>query len=246
MKYRLAEARHGFMFYNPHDVYVGRSFERYGEFSEGEIGMFRELVGPEDIVIDIGANIGAHTVWFAQRAQHVIAFEPQRLVYQMLCANLVVNNLHNVSTYQAVVGPQPGQCLVPVLPPDQDNNFGGLWGSNHTEGEPVPVVALDQFPLPRVNFIKIDVEGMETEVLKGARGMIDHFKPILYVEDDREEQREALRALITSMDYEFEEHNTMLFNPENFKDEDENVFDQAASFNLVCSPKGAIRSSVIQ
>src|SRR2546421_9260159 len=88
---RMKRCRHGYMLYNVHDQYIGRSLDRYGEYSEGEIELFSQLIKPNDVVIDVGANIGAHTLWFAQRTLPdgiVIAFEPQRLVFQTLCANM--------------------------------------------------------------------------------------------------------------------------------------------------------------
>src|SRR5260370_1945855 len=63
----LKACRYGHMLYNIHDVYVGRSLDLYGEFSEGEVGLFRRLVKPGDLVLDVGANIGPHTLFFSPR-----------------------------------------------------------------------------------------------------------------------------------------------------------------------------------
>ena len=79
------------MLYNVNDDYIGRSLDIYGEFSEGEIEAFSLLVHPGDIVLDVGANIGSHTIWFAQAVGPtggVMAFEPQRLLFQTLCPTL--------------------------------------------------------------------------------------------------------------------------------------------------------------
>ena len=62
---RLKATRYGLMLYHPKDAYIGRSFDLYGEFSEGEVGLFRQLLQPGAVVLDIGANIGAHTLYFA-------------------------------------------------------------------------------------------------------------------------------------------------------------------------------------
>jgi len=72
------------MIYNKNDMYVGKSLELYGEFSEGEVDLFRQLVHQGDTVLEIGANLGAHTLVLAQLAGEggcVYAFEPQRLVF---------------------------------------------------------------------------------------------------------------------------------------------------------------------
>jgi hypothetical protein len=88
---RVKQCRHGMMLYNVHDLYVGRSLDQYGEFSQGEIDLFGQILKPGQVVLDVGANIGAHTLWFAQTvgpSGTVLAFEPQRIVFQALCANL--------------------------------------------------------------------------------------------------------------------------------------------------------------
>ncbi len=226
------------MLFNPKDTYIGRSLEVYGEFSQGEVELFDAVLSPDHVVLDIGANIGAHTVFFAKKVQHVIAFEPQRLVFQTLCANVALNNLTNVHTHQVAVGNEPGELLIPVLDPEAENNFGGLPAMGHSAGEPVPLLPIDMMDLARVDFIKIDVEGAELEVLKGATQTINRFKPVLYVEDDREENRESLHAYLDEvLEYEFDLHTPLLFNPDNHAGVQENVFGHVASLNLVCTPK---------
>lgn len=232
--YQLKETRHGWMLYNPLDKYVGRSLHCYGEFSPGEVEMFDALIQPGHVVIDAGANIGAHTVWFARRARFVFAFEPQRILFQVLCANIAMNEFMNVQTYQMALGEAPGEVRVPVLDVTVENNFGGLCAKGHDEGEPVGLMALDQMSLPRLDFIKIDVEGMELDVLKGAVNQIERHRPVLYVENDRKENSEELKDFIAGLGYAVEEHTTRLFSPENHNNNVENIFGDAASFNLIC------------
>ena len=91
---RSAECRYGTLLFNQNDRFIGKSLELYGEYSEGEIDLFRQVVQPGTIVLEIGANIGTHTLFFARQVGHdglVIAFEPQRLVFQCLCANMALN-----------------------------------------------------------------------------------------------------------------------------------------------------------
>ncbi len=59
---RVVRARHGDFAYNHHDIYIGRSLEKYGEFSELEVDLFQQICREGDIVIEVGANIGTHTV----------------------------------------------------------------------------------------------------------------------------------------------------------------------------------------
>lgn len=238
---RLKDCRHGKMLYNQNDQYVGRSFDEYGEFSEGEVDLFRKIVRAGDVVIDVGANIGAHTIFFANATAPggaVIAFEPQRMVYQTLCANIALNSLMNVFAERMAVGDTPGSLLVPDLDPRVPLNFGGLSIEGNTSGVPVPVVTLDATPLRGVRLIKVDVEGMEAAVLRGARQTIARLKPILFVENDRDEKSHELIAVVHELGYDAWWHYAPLFNPNNFAGNPKDVFDGIVSHNMLCIPRG--------
>ena len=82
------------MLYNPRDMYIGRSLDLYGEFSEGEVEVFAQILREGDLALDLGANIGCHTVFMAKKVGDkgvVIAVEPQRLIFQLLSANVALN-----------------------------------------------------------------------------------------------------------------------------------------------------------
>ena len=236
----VANCRLGRMLYNRHDAYIGRSLALYGEFSKGEADLFRKIVRPGEAVIDVGANIGAHTVLFAQLAGpegFVIAFEPQRIAYQMLCANLALNSITNAWCFQEAVGAEPGSILVPFVDPTKDNNFGGLPLGMHESGQSVRIVTLDSLNIGRCRLIKIDVEGMEAEAIKGATETIARHRPLLYVENDRDDNTKSnLIGLIQSLGYSTYWHCPMLFDPNNFLGNPENVFSNLASHNMICVP----------
>ena len=237
---RLKQCRHGLMLYNINDQYVGRSLDLYGEFSEGETAIFRQLLRPGDIALEIGANIGAHTVFLAKTVGEtggVLALEPQRLVYQILVANVALNSLTNVWPMQLAAGSAPGQVRVPDLDPRQSHNFGGLQLGGSDVGDAVPVVRGDDLGLVRCRLIKVDVEGMELDVLKGCAGTIAKFSPALYVENDRPDRSAELARYIDSLGYAMFWHRPPLFNPDNFLKNPENVFGGVASINMVCVPK---------
>ncbi len=234
---RLTSCRHGQMLYNAHDKYVGRSLDLYGEFSEGEVEVFRQTVRPGDWVLDVGANIGAHTLFFARHVGpegRVLAFEPQRLVFQTLCANMALNSIANVWCYPQAVGEKAGQIMVPCLDPAEENNFGGLALENCGHGEPVGVIAIDSLDLPRCDFMKIDVEGTERAVLAGAVDTVVRFKPWLYVENDRHEHSHELVHLIDGLGYRMYWHKPPLYNPNNYAGNPVNVFGGILSFNMLC------------
>ncbi|MBV9516998.1 MAG: FkbM family methyltransferase [Hyphomicrobiales bacterium] len=242
---RLKAARHGMMLYHPKDAYVGRSFDLYGEFSEGEVNLFRQLVQPGSVVLDIGANIGAHTLYFAAAVAPnggVIAYEPQRVIHQMLCANLALNGITNVRALLAGAGRERGIAQVPVLDYAAENNFGGIALGMGGPSETVDIVPVDALGLGRCDLMKIDVEGMEGEVVAGAGATIARFRPVLYVENDRREKSPALIEQLLSLDYELFWHCPPLFNPQNFFHQPTNVFPGTVSINLLCVPREAGRN----
>lgn len=234
---RAKRCRHGVMLYNTHDVYIGRAFDLYGEYAESEMNLLAHFLKPGQTAFDIGANIGAHTLYFAQTVGPqglVVAMEPQRQVFQTLCANVALNALGNVMTFNAGAGAQPGTTLVPVPNYAQDGNFGGV--ELGQQGEPVQVMALDQMGVASLALIKIDVEGMELDVLTGAQETIAKHRPMLYVENDRRDKSPALLAHILGLGYRAYWHVAPLFNEHNHFAVTENIFANTVSLNLLCLP----------
>jgi FkbM family methyltransferase len=228
------------MLYNSNDVYIGRSLELYGEFSEDEVDVFDQFLRPGMLVLDIGANIGAHTLFFAKKVAPggaVMAFEPQRVVFQTLCANMALNSVDNVLCRQLALGEIDGNILVPKLDSARTSNFGGLALGVHKQGEPVQLTRIDALELPACHMMKIDVEGMERNVLEGARETIAKYRPLLYVENDRRDRSDELIRFIDSLGYNMYWHPAPLFRRSNYLANPENVFGNIHSINMICTPK---------
>jgi FkbM family methyltransferase len=221
----IKPTRYGNIMYNHFDQYVGQSIELYGEFSEGEAELFAQLLKPGNVALDIGANIGAHTVQMARLVGPtgaVIAFEPQRVVFQTLCANMALNSIVNAYCQCAAVGEKPGAITVPQLDYSKGGNYGGLALGQYQRGEQVPVVTIDAMNLPACTLMKVDVEGMEINALQGAAATIARHHPFLYVENDRKEKSAALIAYIASLNYRMYWHYPPLYN--------------IVSINMLCVP----------
>jgi len=216
------------MIYNTRDIWVGKSFDLYGEYSESEVDVFRQCIKPGSVVLDVGANVGSHTVAFARLVGpngSVIAFEPERNAYYTLCGNIAINSLQNVRCHQQAIGNVVGTILVPELNTELTTNWGGL----NLEGDcsqsphyPIIINKIDEMNFTKVDFIKIDIEGMEIDALRGAEETIKKFKPILYVENDRAEKSEALIEYIKELGYSIHNHQAPMYNPNNYFEFKEN------------------------
>jgi len=223
-----------------HDRYVGRSLLTYGEYCAAEAALLRRLIAPGAVVVEVGANIGAHTVVLARQAGpqgRVLAFEPQPQLYQILCANLVLNDLSNVTPERCALGEQDGELAMPVLDLSRDGNFGGAaLGS----GEAVtPVKRLDDLGLDSCQLIKADVEGMEAAVVRGGAELIARTRPVLYLEADRREAVHELLALLSDMSYEAWWFRIPMFVANNAFGVTEDIFPGVVHLNLMCFPAEA-------
>jgi FkbM family methyltransferase len=234
----LRFCRHGPMLYNQNDAYVGRSLDLYGEYNEDEWLLLNELVRPHTFVVEVGANLGSHTVALAKASSCVFAFEPQRLIYQTLCANIAFNQLTNVFAWQAAIGGgHLPRTFMPELDPHKPYNFGAVSMQTEPSSEAVVQLTLDSLNIPQCGLLKIDVEGMELDVLRGAAQMIGRFRPYLYVENDRAEKSAALIEHLQLLGYTLYWHLPPLFNPSNFAQYKENVFPGIVSVNMLCLPR---------
>jgi len=235
------QTRYGAMLVNRNDQIIGRALELYGEYCEGEIELLRQLCGPGSIVADVGANIGAVTVPLAAHVGErgfIYAFEPQRVVFQTLCANIALQSFTNVECVPAALGARRATLQLPDIRYDLEANFGGVELSAFDVGRPVAQYALDAYA-DRGPFalIKIDVEGMEAEVLRGGRKLIAAQRPLLYVENDRPEKSQELVAELRALQYRLFWHRPLLFNPHNARRNEVSIFAEGAAFhNMLCVP----------
>ena len=234
---RIVETAHGKMLVNDLDPYVGRMLIEWGEFSRGEIEAFRHFIRPGMSVADVGANIGAHTLVFSElvgATGRVLAFEPQRMIFQMLCANAAINARDNIYAYQCAIGAERGEIMLHSLDHDVEQNFGGIelqmmaGGNERVEIRPLTETC---------DFIKIDVEGMEYEVLCGAEEMIRKCQPVLFVENEKEEKAQRLIDKVRSLGYTPYWYTTPFFDPKNPRGVKDNMYKtNLLTFNMICLP----------
>jgi FkbM family methyltransferase len=229
--------RHGRMSYFDDDMYIGKSLRLYGNYSEGEVDALRKMVGPNDVCVEVGSNIGALTIPLAKMCRKVYAFEPQPDNYDLLLQNLRQNDINNVRCLQKAVGSSFGNVAIPSLDQLGHLNYGCIEiGNGDVE---VPQTMLDEelsFE-ERISFIKMDCEGSELATLKGAEETIRKHRPILYIENDRAEQSSRLVGWVIDHGYDCFWNKVPLFHAENFFREKTNIFGNIHSHMMICIPR---------
>jgi FkbM family methyltransferase len=180
-------------------------------YDEKTLLYLMRVVSPGDVCLDIGANIGAITLSLAYRVGprgRVLAFEPGPPLFDRLTRNVEATRLRNVESYRVGIG---GQNATLYWRLDEGENAGNAVLSQEATSTPVPVVRLDDCAavgqLNRIDFIKIDVEGMELSVVHGALTTIARFKPHLLIETRRDDGPVAddvheMLSLLSDLGYE--------------------------------------------
>jgi FkbM family methyltransferase len=244
---RLAQGRHGPMVYGRNDMFIGRSVDLYGEWAQAELDLLGVLLKPGDVAIDVGANIGTHAVFFGQRVGtegRVYAFEPQGMLFRWLSDNVALNQLSNVVLFPMAVGRTPGTIGVPEVDYGRAGNFGGLSLPTMQSATPridsVPVTTLDQLARDHLaptgrpcKVLKIDVEGMELDVLEGGRALIESQRPFIYLENNDPARSKGVLSWLLARRYCLFWHFSPFFNPANFRGNPNNVFGSVGDLNVI-------------
>jgi FkbM family methyltransferase len=191
--FTVIESVYGRFVVNRHCAYQAEALIKTGRpHIESELrnilGIARTL--PKGAVaIDAGANIGLVGVPLALSLRDlggtVFAFEAQRMMFYALCGAAALNDLENLHAFHQAVGSKAGRIEVPRLDYAQDWDFGmlSLVGNDPAvASETIQMVAIDELGLARLDFLKIDVEGMEIDVLEGAAARIRADLPWCWVE----------------------------------------------------------------
>lgn len=158
--------------------------------------------------LDVGANMGAFSRFLAKRFEQVIAFEPQPNITVELPTNVVLNNV--------AVGDEVGELELHLYRANVHASGGSVGDAvaNDDRGLPVgsitvPITTLDAWApfevtdgAAHIDFIKIDVEGMEVAVIRGALDLLMDHKPILLIECHAIEHRDTLEKSLELMEYD--------------------------------------------
>jgi FkbM family methyltransferase len=173
--------------------------------------------GYGSVFVDVGANFGCFSFAMRKFCQEVHAFEPQRIIHNMMAGSIALNGWLNVYAYNIALGDFNGEIELPQFDYNKSLSFGSIeFGKeqnerveqqrSHHKGrvEYVELRRLDFYEFPRVDVLKIDAEGMEIDVLRGAIATIDRCRPIMMVEHLKS-PKEALHAALHGLGYKVED-----------------------------------------
>jgi FkbM family methyltransferase len=171
------------------DTWSQSRFERH------ELDFILKILQPGMTFFDVGANVGLYSLAAAKKVVHgkVFSFEPCQWTYQRLLRNVELNGLQNVSVIRTALGEFSGQAVLQINAPGKDglNTLGGPRhpDSEITGQESVPISTLDGFlaqeNVSRVDVMKVDVEGAELSLFRGAKNLLEQpASPLILYESD--------------------------------------------------------------
>lgn len=176
-------------------IYLGGDY-----FDVGSLEKMKKYINPGAVVLDIGANIGNHSIFFAKECQagKIYSFEPTRRTFEILERNIRINHLEEkVKAMNIALGDQQTKADVICV---NKRNCGANKVNRNVNGS-ISMEALDNLAIKeKIEFIKIDVEGFEYEVLQGGVKTIDKNKPCIYIEIF-DSNYDKVNSLLQSMNY---------------------------------------------
>jgi len=176
-----------------------------GEYpNEGLLRITRAFADKRSVVIDIGAHIGTFAVPIAAEVERVIAFEPSREAFSLLSRNASQNEA-SLQLINKALGREEGSGTLLV------RNASNAGANTLVSGGDIPVTTLDD-EVEHADFIKIDVEGMELEVLHGGTRLIERARPVVVFEVNLSQLR-AHKASPRVLEQFFTERGYKLYFP---------------------------------
>jgi FkbM family methyltransferase len=247
--------RYGSFAHYTSDEGIGLFLQLYGEWAEAELALLRQFIPVGGTVLDLGANIGTHTLAFAQfvgAGGLVVAVEGQPAVHKVLTYNVVRNGATDiVCPLNAIVGSSVGLVQYATGTSRNVKNYGlaqfrdatstGVGGDAADAGGieiQLPTITVDSLNLKKCDLIKIDVEGMELNVIKGAMKTLSSLSPIVYFEQSPGYTVDfaALYDLLHGLGYKLYWHVANPYNQCNFRGSPVNIFGGAVEVNVLACP----------
>lgn len=171
--------------------FLWRAWKARYRDQRAELAAIRSHVTADDLVCDIGANKGSYLYWMAKWSRRVVAFEPQPGLASYLKDACAALKLSNAVVEAAGVSAASGTFDLYIPAPNSPG--ASLLPAEGARKLPVRVVALDDYfkPSDKVSLLKIDVEGAEFDVFRGAERILRESRPVLVFEYEQRHLREG-------------------------------------------------------
>jgi len=161
--------------FSPKDLHYLHSPKDHKKIKDFLVKTAVSLCEEREVAVEVGAHVGLYTRDFAKEFREVVSFEATPETFSIFTHN--TQDLVNVRRIHAAVGKSRGTCDMEIL---SDSNSGM---NRVKEGTRVPLVTLDDYLFPKCDLLKLDVEGMEFDVLLGARNLLHTHYPVIILED---------------------------------------------------------------
>lgn len=200
----------GFTFFGFKDEYIFETVNKTNNFYEIKLlEKWKYFVPDNSIILDIGSNIGNHMLYWSKNAKNIYAFEPENSNYELLCKNIESNNLEKITAVKKCVGKEKSFAKVSSI---DKSNMGSTTFEYADDG--ISVIDIDSFVtennIETIDFVKIDTEGFEVDVLKGSLKILEKFKPNIWIEV-RTDTLEEVRKILTNLGYDLVDIDTFNF-----------------------------------
>lgn len=241
----VADSKYGRFIFFRNDDPIGACLHYYGEWAQQEMDLFDLFLSEDSNVIDVGANIGTHSVYFSKKCSRgtVFAIEPQLYISEILSTNLLFNGCFNVIPVRAACSSEEKEIRILNIDPfhGQKVNYGEYKLEDQKDkGVLTNCITLNSFTkygIP-IHLVKLDVEGLEVDVINGAKKLLFKFKPMLYIEFNNKDGNDELLNLIYSLDYIPYWHIYTKHNLNNHNKQSKNIWEED---NYIISKKNMDR-----
>src|ERR1700761_4210257 len=159
----------------------------FGTYAREEMHLLRDILGCFDrpVMFDVGGNCGHHALYLSRYAETIHTFEPFPPLAEKINEKIDTNSVANVVVHNVALGEEA--AILPYYPP-HDNHIGLGSFSVKTGASPVELRVARADDLfsgaepDRLNLVKLDIEGFEVHALRGMRGLLDRYQPVIFIE----------------------------------------------------------------